>query len=208
MSELVPGATIAKYIDELEASLRYSRETMDPAIEKAISAVLHRKRLELAWAGEEPADYDEMQWLAPEDWRANETYGEDAFYLYFELGSKDCVDGDLPETLTGLLSGFAGSGLQFLVTTDALKTREWKQFLKGQSELLAELAKRGFLCDQKTGEIALLIPSMGDSLIMGFEDDDLETALKPIAQTVDRLNAARPILERLFEAVKSEADAG
>lgn len=207
MSELAPGATIAKYIDELEASLRYSRETMDPAIEKATSAVLLRKRHELAWAGEEPADFDEVQWLAPEDWRASEAYGEDAYYLYFELASKECIDGNSPETLTGLLSGFAGSGLQFLVTTDVLKPREWKQFLRSQSELLADLAERGFLCDQKTGEIVLIIPSMADGLIAAFEDDDLETALEPIEQTIDRLNAARPILERLYEAIKAEVDA-
>lgn len=208
MSELAPGATIAKYIDELEASLRYSNEVMDPTIEKAISSVLRRKRHELAWAGEEPEDFDEVQWLAPEDWRASEAYGEDAFYLYFELGFINCIDGNIPETMTGLLSGFAGAGLQFLVTTDALKPREWKQFLKSQSELLADLAKRGFLCDQKIGEMVLTIPTMADGLIAAFEDGDLETALEPIEQTIDRLNAARPILERLCEAVRAEAEAG
>lgn len=70
MSDPVIGAVIVRHIDELEAALRYAHSTMQSMLVKAVAAVLEDKRLELNWAGEVEADFDQTLWRAPDPKRA------------------------------------------------------------------------------------------------------------------------------------------
>lgn len=203
MSDPNVGAVIVKHIDELEAALRYATTTMQPMLEKAAATVIEDKRHELGWAGAAPADFDEAQWLAPEDWRMDGVSGEDDFYLSFSLQPASCIDGNEPQTWLGTIAGFAGAGIRFSASTDTLGQRAWKVFLKSQGPLLDDLVSRGFLYDPKAGDVALTIPIDRERLADGFEDDTLEIALEPIAHTIDRIVAARPTLDRLVEALKA-----
>ncbi|RSU72135.1 hypothetical protein BRX37_20225 [Sphingomonas sp. S-NIH.Pt3_0716] len=203
MSDPNVGAVIVKHIDELEAALRYAKTMMQPMLEKAAATVINDKRHELGWAGAVPADFDEAQWLAPEDWRMGGEAGEEDFYLSFSLQPASCIDGNEPETWLGTIAGFAGAGIRFSASTDALGQRAWKAFLKSQGPLLEDLASKGFLYDPKAGDLALTIPINRERLAAGFEDDALEAALEPMANTIDRIDAAKPMLDRLVEALKA-----
>ena len=66
-----------------------------------------------------------------------------------------------------------------------------------------ELVDRGFLCDPRTGDIALTIPVSKEALVAGFEEEDLEAALEPLGQAIDRIHKARSELDRLVEAIKA-----
>jgi hypothetical protein len=206
MSEPAVGAVIVNHINELEAALRYAHSTMEPMLERAVANVMEEKRHELGWAGEAPADFDETQWLAPEEWRMDGAVANDDFYLSFVLDTRSCIDGNEPETWVGTIAGFAGAGISLSAATDALKQRPWKALMKSQGALLDELVGKGFLCDPKTGDIALTISINREDLGGGFEDDSLETALEPIVLAIERINAARPELDRLVEAIKRNAE--
>lgn len=205
MSEPAAGAVIVTHIDELEAALRYARGTMQPMLAKALAGILEEKRRALKWAGETPADLDETLWLAPEDWRMPGDGQHGEFYLSFSLATAPCIDGHEPDTWVGTIAGFAGAGLRLSFGTEALGQRAWKALLRAQGPLIDELVGKGFLCDPKTGELALMIHVNREALALGFEDDALETALEPVDAAIDRIAAARPLLDRLVGAIKLSA---
>ncbi|WP_298089646.1 hypothetical protein [uncultured Sphingomonas sp.] len=202
MPEPAVGAVIVTHIDELEAALRYAHSTMQPMLAKAVAALLDDKRRALGWAGEAPADFDETQWFAPEDWRMPESDENDC-YLSFVLDTVSCLDGHEPETWIGTIAGFAGAGIRFAASTDALGQRDWKALLRSQGPLIDELVDRGFRCDIKTGDVALTIPVSKEALSAGFEEEDLEAALEPLGLAIDRIHAARSTLDRLVEEIKA-----
>ncbi|GFE76048.1 hypothetical protein [Novosphingobium sp. TCA1] len=202
MPEPAVGAVIVTHIEELEAAIRYAHSTMEPMLEKAVAALLDDKRRALGWAGEAPADFDKTQWFAPEEWRMPQSDENDC-YLSFVLDTVSCIDGHEPETWVGTIAGFAGAGIRFSASTEALGQRDWKALLRSQGSLIDELIDRGFLFDPKTGDVALTIPVSREALVAGFEEEDLEAALEPLGLAIDRIHAARSPLDRLVEAIKA-----
>ncbi len=202
MPEPAVGAVIVSHIDELEAALRYAHSTMEPMLEKVVAALIDAKRRALGWAGEAPADFDKTQWFAPEEWRMPKSDENDC-YLSFVLDTVACLDGHEPETWVGTIAGFAGAGIRFSASTDALGQRDWNALLRSQGPLIDELVDRGFLCDPKTGDVALTIPVSKEALVAGFEEEELESALEPLGLAIDRIHAARTTLDRLVEAIKA-----
>ncbi|WP_449470252.1 hypothetical protein [Sphingobium chungangianum] len=203
MPEPAVGAVIVSHIDELEAALRYAHKSMQPMLEKAVAGIIDGKRRAIAWAGEAPADFDDTLWFAPEEWRMAGESEEDDCYLSFVFDTTVCLDGHEPETWVGTIAAFAGAGIRFSASTDALGQRDWKALLRSQGPLLDELVEKGFRCDPKTGDVALTIPISREALIAGFEDEDLETALEPIGVAIDRIASARTVLDRLVAAIKA-----
>jgi hypothetical protein len=203
MSDPVIGAVIVRHIDELEAALRYAHNSMQPMLAKAVAEAMEDKQRALNWAGEVVPDFEENLWLAPEEWRIGGDPEDDDFYLSFSLETTPSIDGSEPETWVGIMAGFAGAGIKFAFGTDALGQREWKAMMKAQGPLLDELVNRGFRCDPKTGDLELLILISRDALAMGFEEDALEAALTPLGHAIDRIDAARPILDRLVAAIRA-----
>lgn len=205
MADPAVGTVIVRHIDELEAALRYAHNTMQPMLAKAAAAALEEKRLALGWAGEVPADFDETLWLAPEEWRMPGNAEANDFYLSFSLGTMPCIDGHEPETWIGTIAGFAGATIRLVFGTDALGQRDWKALLRSEGALLDALVNKGFLCDPKSGELALTVPVNRERLAAGFDDEDLETALAPLSQAVDRIHSAQSIFDTLVETIKTKA---
>jgi hypothetical protein len=199
------GTVIVRHIDELEAALRYAHSNMQPMLEKAVVAVLEEKRAALGWAGEVPADFDKTQWLAPEEWRMPGDPEDNDFYLSFSLDTTPCIDGHEPETWVGTIAGFAGATIRFVFGTDALGQREWKALLRSEGPLLDVLVNKGFLCDPKSGNLALTIPINRDALADGFEEEELETALAPVSVALDRIHGVRQSFDRLVETIKAKS---
>jgi hypothetical protein len=198
------GTVIVRHIDELEAALRYANGTMQPMLAKAVAVVLEERRIALGWAGEVVADLAETLWLAPPEWKIGGDPEDDDFYLSFSLDTMPCIDGHEPETWVGTIAGFAGARIRFVFGTDAIGQRDWKALLRSEGALLDELVNKGFLCDPKTGDLALTIPINREDLASGFEEEDLETALAPLRTSVDRIRDARPIFDRLVEAISKK----
>lgn len=204
MSEPVVSALIVKHIDELEAAIRYANGKMQPILERAIAQVFDDKRRALGWTGGAPADFDEAQWLAPEEWRMGGDPTEDDFYLSFVLDTMPCLDGYEPETWIGTIAGFAGAGIRLSAMTEALGQRDWKALLRSQGQLLDELVSKGFLCDPKTGDIALTVLINREAFELGFEEDALDEVFEPLGLAIDRIVAARSALDQLVDAIKAK----
>lgn len=205
MTDPAVGTVIVHHIDELEAALRYAHNTMQPMLAKAVAAVLADKRLALGWAGEVPADFDETLWLAPEQWRMQGDAEANDFYLSCSLGTTPCIDGHEPETWIGTVAGFAGATIRLVFGTDAMGQRDWKALLRSEGALVDALVNKGFLCDPKSGDLALTVPINRESLAAAFEEEELETALAPLSQAVDRIYAAQSTFDSLVETIKRKA---
>ncbi|UZW54904.1 hypothetical protein NUH86_15725 [Sphingobium sp. JS3065] len=204
MTDPVVGAVIVQHIDELEAALRYARRSLTPMLEKATAAIIDERRKIYGWEGEAPTDFDDMLWLAPAEWRMAGD-ADDGFDLYLSFSTTDCIDGEEPDTWVGYFCGFAGATIRFEFATDAIGQRDWKAVLRAQTKLAEGLVDQGFLCDPKTGELALRIPVDREALAIGFEDNDLEAALAPVAKTLDRIRAARALLDELVTAIREKS---
>lgn len=205
MPDPAAGTVIVRYIDELETALLYAQKKMQPMLANAAAAVLEKKRLVLGWAGEVPGNFDEAMWLAPEEWRMPGDADENDFYLFFALERTPCIDGHEPKTWVATMAGFAGATVRLMFKSDKLDQRGWKSLLRTEATLLDALVNEGFLCDPKSGHLALTVSINRESLADGFEDEELEGALAPLAEAVDRLHAAQPVLNGLVDAIKAKA---
>lgn len=204
MSDTTISAAIARHIEELEVAFRHVVQVMDPRLGKEAAARLERKRQALGWAGDIEDELASISWLAPDEWRiAGDTAGD--YYLYINFEGTDCLDGAEPETWVAQFLGFAGAGPQLRLDTNALGRAKWKTLLRTEAELIDQLLDAGFRCDAREGVLAMPVSIERAALIAAFEDGDFDTALAPIGAALDRLAAARPILDRLAEEIRVRA---
>jgi hypothetical protein len=201
MTDPAIGSVIVRHIDELEAALRHAHNSMQPMLAKEVAKAIEEKREAYGWAGNIPEDLDKDMWLAPDEWRtAGDT--DDNFDLFLELYANPCIDGDEPETWVGTFCGFAGAGIRLSFDTNALGQRAWKALLRSQAAVIDDLIARGFWCDPKKGELAVLVSIEREALAEAFEEEDFTAALQPIGDALDRIQAARPVLDRVVGAVR------
>ena len=204
MSDTSAGALIVRHIEELEAAMRYARGRMARALGTAVSGLLRAKIKALGWSGDSPPDLDEQIWFAPNDWRTlNDAEGN--YDLFVELDEAVCLDGEETETWIGTFCGFAGAGVRLNLITYALGARDWKSLLRNEKTIIDQLLAAGFLCDAKKGELAALMTFNRDALAQAFADDDFDEALLPLAQAIERIVKARPLLDQLVSLIRKRA---
>lgn len=204
MNETSVGATIVRHIDELEAAMRYTRETMQPRLDKAVSEILEKKRKAFGWNGKIDNDLDREMWLAPPQWR---TPGDEAqnYDLFFELDDMLCVDKKETFTWVGAFCAFAGAGICFGFHSNSLGARDWKAVLRSEQVLVGALSAKGFDIDLKSGEFAVRIRIDRDALAEAFAEEEFGEALAPIASALDLVYAERKLLDRLVKAIRKKA---
>ncbi|MCX9147719.1 hypothetical protein [Erythrobacter sp. WG] len=204
MSQTSAGAIIVRHIEELEAAVRYARGPMSKALGNAVAELLTDETRRLGWNGDIPRDLNEQIWFAPNEWRtANDS--EDYYDLFIELEDTDCIDGGDTRTWIGTFCGFAGAGIRLGLDTNALGPKSWKSLLRKESDLIDQLLDAGFLCDAKKGELAVLMTFDRDALAQAFADDDFDEALLPLAQAIERIVKARPLLDELVGLIRQRA---
>jgi hypothetical protein len=203
MSDSSVAAAIVRHIEELEVAMRHIRNAMDPRIEKETGRLIERKRKAFGWAGEVDDHLSPTCWLAPESWRmAGDTH--DNFDLYFNFEGTDCIDEAEPETWIAQFLGFAGSGMRFLVDTNALGRTKWKALLRSDASI-ESLIDAGFACDPKAGTLSIPVRIENNALCSAFEDQDFTKALAPIELALDRIKIIQPTLDQLVAAVRAKA---
>ena len=158
----------------------------------------------LVWNGTVEPDLDGENWLAPAAWRtASDT--DNNYDLFLELRRTDCIDGREPATWVGALCGFVGAGVRLAVDTNALGIGAWKALLRSEAALVDELVGRGFLCDPRTGDLALLVSVDRQRLEDAFREEDFGEAMQPFALGLDRVYSSLSILERLVAAIRARS---
>lgn len=204
MAETSVGATIVRHIDELEAAVRYARTTMQPLLGKAVAAILERRKKSLGWMGDVEHDLDAEAWLAPPEWRTAADL-DNRYDLYIAFDESPCMDRQETTTWVGTFCGFAGAGIRLALHSDALGPRDWKALLRAEKDIADQLFANGFLCDPKTGDLALLITMDRGLLAEAFVDEEFDEALAPIEVALDRVHSVRPLLDRLVTAIRKKA---
>lgn len=203
MSDTTVAAAIVRHIEELEVALRHLQNVMDPRIEKEAGRLIERKRKEFGWAGEVDDHLEPISWLAPESWRmAGDT--DDSFDLYMNFEGTDCIDGAGPETWVAQFLGFAGSGMCFMFGTNALDRNKWKALLRSDAAI-ESLVENGFICDPRSGTLAMPVLLHKEALISAFEGGVFSDALAPIGLSLDRINGLRTILDQLVSAIRAKS---
>lgn len=198
------GATIVRHIDELEAAVRYARMNMQPLLGKAVAAILENRKRLFGWNGKIEHDLEGETWLAAAEWRTASD-PDDHYDLYIEFDESLCMDRLETTTWIGTFCGFAGAGIRLALHSDALGLRDWKALLRSEKDVADQLFANGFLCDPKTGELALLITIDRSLLAEAFADEGFDEALKPIEVALDRIHSVRPLLDCLVAAIRKKS---
>lgn len=204
MTDISVGATIVHHIDELEAALRYARNAMEPLLGHEVARIFAEKKKVFGWDGTVEPDLDGDLWLAPAEWQiAGDT--DDNYNLFLSFDAADCMDQQKPLTWIATFAGFAGAGIRIGFHNNALAWGAWKGLLRSEAELVRALVAEGFLCDPKTGVLALIVPIDRAALADAFADGAFGEALTPIGATLDRIHSLRPLLDRLVEMIRARA---
>ena len=197
------SAAIVRHIEELEVALRHSRNVLDPALGKEAGKIIARIKKEFGWEGEVDDALYPVSWFAPREWQIIGDAG-DSFDLYVNFEGTDCIDGEPPETWVAQFLGFAGAGMKMSFGTNSLGRAKWKALLREQTELVTQLAAKGFQCDAREGALVLPVHIDKEALIAGFDDEDLRPALAPIEAAMNRILAAKPLLDKLVKAIRAK----
>ncbi len=204
MSEGDVGSVIVHHIDELESAIRHAQNAMDAHLGRAVAELLDDRRRAFGWEGKIGTELDSPIWLAPPEWRiANDE--DDNFDLFVNLDRSYCLDGEPPSTWVGTFCGFAGSQLQLEITSDSLGRGAWKKLLRDEAKTMEQLRDMGFRCDPKDGLLAALVTIDRNELAKAFSEDDFEEALAPIVKTLERIQSARKILDKLVSAIRKKS---
>lgn len=198
-AESKTAEVIARNIEQLEGAVDFAAGKMDAALFEAVCEVLRDKVQELGWESEFGNGFDDEPWLAPPEWRAE---GEDVggdYYLYCHLD----FDGNESNTWLAFFSGVAGRRVHLGIATNTISgKRNKKRLAQDIADDLNAVLEAGFLFD--IDEFVIRVPVKLDcqKIVDGFRDDDLTGALKSLSLALDKINHARPNLDRIAKKIK------
>ena len=198
-AESKTAEVIAKNIEQLEAAVDFAVGKMDTALFEAVCEVLRDKVQELGWESEFGNGFDDEPWLAPPEWRAE---GEDVggdYYLYCYLD----FDGNESNTWLAFFSGVAGRRVHLGIATNTISgKRNKKRLAQDIGDDLNAVLEAGFLFDIEEFVIRVPVKLDCQKIVDGFRDDDLTGALKSLSLALDKINQARPNLDRIAIKIK------
>jgi hypothetical protein len=196
-------ALIVRHIADLEAAKRRIEEEVDPRLLREASLLMERRTDSLGWVHEFRPDLGSIS-VAPEKWIIRNESGNDHVWLaWFEFVSSD-ADGELVQAwhlaeFLGLEGSSTRKALSFY--QNVLKRREWKAILIKNSNAVKALRELGFNIDERDGSINIPVRLDSATLQRGFEENDLDNALKPVREALDLAIRAMPHFDVLAKAV-------
>lgn len=201
-AESKSAEVIARNIELLENAVDFATTKMDNALFEAVHEVLSQKKTELRWEGAFGDNFDDTQWLAPSDWRADDEEVDGSYHLSCYLG----LEGDATTNVayfTGGSDKFAYIGIG---SDTLIKKRMHKVLASSLVDELGELVEKGFVFDEKAFEFRLPIRIGGDAIAKGFAEEDLTAALAPIGAAIDLVCQSLEVFGRIKEAVQKATE--
>jgi len=201
-AESKSAEVIARNIDLLENAVDFALTKMDDALFEAVQEVMNRKKIELRWEGAFGSNFEDAQWVAPSEWRAQDEEVDGSYHLSCYLG----LEGDATTNVAYFIGGnerFAYIG----IGSDTLKKkRMYKALAITLADDLKLLVERGFMFDEKAFEFKIPIRVGCDAMAKGFADEDLTAALAPIGAAIDLISQNLDVFKRIKEAVQRETE--
>lgn len=196
-TELKAAEVIARNIDLLENAYALAVNEMDAALHKAVVDIFEEKNETLIWNITPEEHLNDGPWLAPAEWRAEGEVGE-KYDLYCQVDG----EGEEAETWVAFFTGGPSRHIFLAIYTGTLSGVKKRLSLANTivSEV-SQLADLGFNFDARSFSFKLPVSFDREEITKGFSDDDLSSALAPIGEALDKIKDARPILDRVAQAV-------
>jgi len=141
--------------------------------------------------------------IAPIAWRVSGSEPkEELFYASFELEGIDSEkDYFWLTTLCKQGGGTMGFSWRFNLEHFTIKKRDWKNFIGPKVD---EIRKLGFTYDNTGGTFFMHFEINSEELAKAYEQDNIEDALQPMRQVLDRLDKARGSFDRLIASATKQ----
>ncbi len=187
------AALIIRNVVDLEHSLRFLEEVVDPRMTEEVFDLLERTGSG-DWYFKDRTDLSE--WFCPRNWLLQST-GKPKADLWFQLETPDddpwdswvasFAGGKSAETTAALFLKYAGLG----------KTK-WNELINEDPELIGKLRAAGFIVGNS--QIYYPLPLNREELAKAFLNDDFSTAFTRVQEAAAALDRVLPALDRLRDA--------
>lgn len=196
--ELKAAEVVARNIELLEGAYDLAVNKMDLMLYEATREILEDKQKLLLWEYDFGGELNDYPWLAPTEWRAEGEVAGGNYNLvcYIDRGGEF-------ETWLAEFAGGPARCVCFSISTNTVSGVRKLGRLSGTiTAEVSELGELGFSFDASDFVLKLQLKFDREEIAKGFADGDLSTALAPIGEALDKINAARPILDRVEQAVR------
>ena len=196
-------ALIVKHIADLEAAKRRIDENIDPRILQETSKSMKNWADQLGWVHEFFSKKDGQIQVASEEWIKRKNGEIDTWPVGFSLATVGAGGGLAPHShLAEFLELEGASNRKALFFfQNVLKPREWRALLNKRADVVRALSDLGFEVDVKEGSITLPVKLDSAALQRGFEEDNLDEALAPVAVALELASKAMPYFKNLASEI-------
>jgi hypothetical protein len=172
---------------------------------KVINEVTERWAKQNKWVGEFDW-WDEELWIAPLDWGRS---ADEWLCRFFLDGGAGDEWRDVPEEdsfwLTRLCQkgrGVLGFRWWYSEGLGATKSA-WRKFIRDQIKYVEAIGRRGFVVED-SGLFFVELKVDANKLADAIQEENFETAFKPLQAVLDQLVAAKPQFDALLNVAKKE----
>lgn len=196
--ELKAAEVVARNIELLEGAYRLAVDKMDVMLYEATRNILEEKQKLLLWEYDFGSELNDLPWLAPTEWRAEgEEVGGD-YNLFCRIDANGGA-----ETWLAYFAGGPTRSVYLAISTDTVSgVRKLGKLAATVAAEVSELTGLGFSFDASDFVLKLPLKFDCEEIAKGFADGDLSTAVAPIGVALDKINNARPILDKVEQAVR------
>ncbi|WP_394227918.1 hypothetical protein [Paracoccus marcusii] len=192
------GAKIVQNIEIMEGATTYVDGPISTTLSKEVARIFGSKQKQFGWEGEQDEEDIESNWIAPAEWMSPGSKKRE-FDLRFKFGATGPVD-DINHWLSHFC-GVAGTGVGVYLVAGLTATK-LKALIKREEQLPKDLLQQGLKFDADNDAYVLPVRIDRDALAQGFADEDLEAALAPFSEALEKLHRARATCDRFIEAIR------
>lgn len=192
------GAKIVPNIEIMEGATTYVDGPILTMLSKEVANIFGSKQKQFEWEGKQDEEDIESNWIAPAEWM-NPGSKKKEFDLRINFGATGPVD-DINYWLSHFC-GVAGTGVGVYLVA-GLSAAKLKALIKREEQLPMDLLEQGFKFDADNDAYVMPVRIDRDALAQGFADEDIETALAPFSEALEKIHRARATLDQFVEAIR------
>jgi hypothetical protein len=197
------NALIVRNIADIEAAYAKANDEIKTELEEATDAIFQKvAKMRDGW---KTANSNTLEscWLAPIEWKSNDDEETDSYDLYLGLYPVFGTD----DTWLSRFANERSDKCAIFIWSHLLSDNKLRKLSRStEFEHLAEqLLPFGFTYDKKGGWTALMISIDQEKLALGFENEDISSALEPIERALENIIKARPILDKIVALIRANA---
>lgn len=192
------GAKIVQNIELMEGATTYIHGPIDSMLGKEVARIFGSKKKQFGWEGEQDEEDFVSNWIAPAEWMNADSKKKD-FDLRIKFGATGPID-DVNYWLSHFC-GFAGTGVGIYLSA-GLTASKLKALIRREEQLPKDLLLHGLKFDADNDAYVMPVRIDRGALAQGFADQDIEAALSPFSEALEKIHKARATLDRFADAIR------